>query len=204
MLKNKFKKYLAFTLAEVLITLGIIGIVAEMTIPSIYSNYQKQLVSVRVEKFYSMMDQAIKRSEVDNNSTSSWDHGTDGATWFNTYLKPYIKCLNSSTSGSYVTLDLTDGTYVFISLHASGWHSIIVYWGNENYWDSRNISGKNMFWFRLDETTKTNALAPYDWAMGGYDRNTWLTACKTTNTQYCTGLIMVDGWQIKSDYPYFN
>lgn len=33
----------AFTLAEVLITLGIIGIVAALTIPALIGNYQKQV-----------------------------------------------------------------------------------------------------------------------------------------------------------------
>lgn len=37
-----FKK--AFTLAEVLITLGIIGIVAAITIPNLIANYQKMLL----------------------------------------------------------------------------------------------------------------------------------------------------------------
>ena len=39
-------KKFAFTLAEVLITLGIIGVVAAMTMPSLIANYQeKQRVS---------------------------------------------------------------------------------------------------------------------------------------------------------------
>ena len=36
----------AFTLAEVLITLGIIGVVAAMTIPTLISNYQKKQFEV--------------------------------------------------------------------------------------------------------------------------------------------------------------
>lgn len=36
------KKNLGFTLAEVLITLGIIGVVAAMTIPMLITNYQKK------------------------------------------------------------------------------------------------------------------------------------------------------------------
>ena len=35
-----------FTLAEVLITLGIIGIVAAMTIPNLIENYQKKVKSM--------------------------------------------------------------------------------------------------------------------------------------------------------------
>ena len=40
----------AFTLAEVLITLGIIGIVAVMTIPTIVQNY-KEKFGIHLQKF---------------------------------------------------------------------------------------------------------------------------------------------------------
>ena len=41
-MKTKF----GFTLAEVLITLGIIGVVAALTLPSLVTNYQKQIKKV--------------------------------------------------------------------------------------------------------------------------------------------------------------
>ena len=41
-IKNKICKISAFTLAEVLITLGIIGIVAAMTIPTLMTKIQKR------------------------------------------------------------------------------------------------------------------------------------------------------------------
>ena len=41
-MKHHVNKFLGFTLAEVLITLGIIGIVAALTIPALIGNYQKQ------------------------------------------------------------------------------------------------------------------------------------------------------------------
>ena len=40
MASNKHYKSLAFTLAEVLITLGIVGVVAAMTIPTLMHNYR--------------------------------------------------------------------------------------------------------------------------------------------------------------------
>ena len=36
------KRKSAFTLAEVLVTLGIIGVVSAMTVPSLMQNYQRQ------------------------------------------------------------------------------------------------------------------------------------------------------------------
>lgn len=49
----------AFTLAEVLITLGIIGVVAALTIPSLIQNTQKQEWVSGVTKFYSVISQAV-------------------------------------------------------------------------------------------------------------------------------------------------
>lgn len=49
------EKFLGFTLAEVLITLGIIGVVAALTIPTLISNYQKNMYLNRFKKSYSMV-----------------------------------------------------------------------------------------------------------------------------------------------------
>ena len=52
---EKFKSKKAFTLAEVLITLGIIGVVVAMTMPTLINNYQKKLAVTRLKHFSSMM-----------------------------------------------------------------------------------------------------------------------------------------------------
>ena len=49
------QRKVAFTLAEVLITLGIIGVVAAMTMPSLIQNYQKQEMAAKVKKVYSVL-----------------------------------------------------------------------------------------------------------------------------------------------------
>ena len=49
----------AFTMAEVLITLGIIGVVAAMTMPIVIGKYQEHEVKVKAKKIYSMMMQVL-------------------------------------------------------------------------------------------------------------------------------------------------
>lgn len=68
----RFKRILSFTMAEVLITLGIIGIVAAMTLPALIQKYQKQETSARLKKFYTTMNQAIMMSEIDNGDMRYW------------------------------------------------------------------------------------------------------------------------------------
>ena len=50
----------AFTLAEVLITLGIIGVVAALTLPTLISNYQKQVYVNQLKKSVSVLSNGFK------------------------------------------------------------------------------------------------------------------------------------------------
>ena len=45
-------KIRAFTLAEVLITLGVIGVVAILTIPSVMQSYQSRVLATQIKKAY--------------------------------------------------------------------------------------------------------------------------------------------------------
>ena len=66
-------KKAAFTLAEVLITLGIIGIVAAMTIPTLISKYQEKTYITKLKRAYSMLAQAYKFVELEYGSPKTWN-----------------------------------------------------------------------------------------------------------------------------------
>lgn len=82
-----------FTLAEVLITLGIIGIVAAMTIPSLNSKITKRQVEARTKVAYSTIAQAMKMSENDGNTSVSIQNNstTSMKEWFNKNLGNSLK-----------------------------------------------------------------------------------------------------------------
>lgn len=105
----------AFTLAEVLITLGIIGVVAALTLPSVVQNYQKRSLEVATQKFYSVMSQAIKQYMADEgvddlrqSSLSTTDDDSDEIViakndeFFKKYLKAQI-CEDDCFADSYKT-----------------------------------------------------------------------------------------------------
>ena len=71
-------KKAGFTLAEVLITIGIIGIVAAMTFPALIGHGKKIEASSRLKRFNAIMQQAIMMSEYDNGESVAWvrDGGT--------------------------------------------------------------------------------------------------------------------------------
>jgi type II secretory pathway pseudopilin PulG len=55
---NEFRRYTAFTLAEVLIVLGVIGIIAEMTLPDLSKSIQENVLKSQVKEIYSALSQA--------------------------------------------------------------------------------------------------------------------------------------------------
>ena len=59
-------KKFAFTLAEVLITLTVIGVVAAMVLPNLAKNYQNKTLETQTKHFYSMMTLAIQNYMADN------------------------------------------------------------------------------------------------------------------------------------------
>ena len=64
----------AFTLAEVLITLGIIGIVAAMTIPTLIVNYQKREFASRLSQTFSVLSNAVKMAQVEYGDVATWGY----------------------------------------------------------------------------------------------------------------------------------
>ena len=86
-----FKK-VAFTLAEVLITLGIIGIVAAMTIPTLITNNRKKQTVVKLQRAISVLNQAYKLSYDDVGELGAEEtKDFNSLEYFNTYWAPYIK-----------------------------------------------------------------------------------------------------------------
>lgn len=64
----------AFTLAEVLITLGIIGVVASITIPTLMQNKFEQETSAKLKKAYSTLSNAYDRAVQETGGTpDAWD-----------------------------------------------------------------------------------------------------------------------------------
>ena len=66
----------AFTLSEVLITLGIIGVVAAMTLPTLISDYKTKVTVNRLSSTYSILSNAFNLMMSENGPIT--DYGTNG------------------------------------------------------------------------------------------------------------------------------
>lgn len=255
-MKNKFKfKLNGFTLAEVLITLGIIGVVAALTIPTLVKSYQQQVVISAVQKFYSTMAQAIKASEIDNGQIGTWDfpvvdgNGAPGSatvTFLNTYILPYLKiskkcdldtstsCWNAVLKPNGTSSTLMTNTDANIAKYTLQDGSEVAFKGFNNNVSiatlvdingakAPNTLGNDVFAFVIAKqygqplNTGLGDIAHIN--TGGFytmgvnmditvDSYTWCGCSKSVTMPYagffCSAKIMTDGWQIKSDYPFFN
>ena len=220
----------AFTLAEVLITLGIIGIVAAMTLPAVVSNYKKQEVVTRLKKFYVTLNQALLMSVSENGSMESWDfpeaqnNGKQMDEFVNKYLFPYFKGLRrcSSTDNkckkiAQRLLGSSQPVYIFSD---GGCFSMLKGGGNAdrgmmhiqydiNCQANPNTYNRDIFAFTISYRSgksfvlKVGSTATFNLN----DRDELLNQCQNNENSphakgACGALIYYDGWEIADDYPY--
>ncbi len=152
---------LAFTLAEVLITLAIIGVVAALTVPTVVRNYQKQQTVVKLKKAYTQLHQAIGLSEIDNGATNTWDYTLDSKTFYDKYLKGYLKVskvLGSvSTDALGIEYKFLDGTkateWTFVG---SGGYKLILNDGTLISFGAGVEHGRKIIYFDINGFKKPN------------------------------------------------
>ena len=97
----------AFTLAEVLITLGIIGIVAAMTLPTLVAKHRLKVLHTQFLKAYSDLNNAAKRFEV-NNGISVYEYSLNGSSATDT-LKKFMEVFIGTKYGGRVATDYDEG-----------------------------------------------------------------------------------------------
>ena len=94
MKKKNVKNKKAFTLAEVLITLSIIGIVAAMTVPTLMANANKQIYVTGLKKAYNQLQNAVKNLPMEM-GCSPGDYSCINSTTWNSYDTSGIEALAS-------------------------------------------------------------------------------------------------------------
>lgn len=80
-----------FTLAETLITLVIIGVVAALTVPTLIVKHQKEETVTRLKKAYSVLSQTTNKAIADNGPIKSWNVENNKTKEFvDQYMAPYL------------------------------------------------------------------------------------------------------------------
>ena len=213
-----------------MITLGIIGVVAALTLPGLVQNYQKKVTVSRLKVVYSQLNQAIKMSEAKNGEMSGWnfdelkEDGTNGTKltekFVREYIEPYLRTvhkdqLQSSSSPYEYNYYAMDGSLINSNGHTH--YSVALNNGvylhfNATYdisstMDIRvDINGKQRPNTIGKDTFFFDLYPKFEMRNEGMDRKTLLTLCSKGgdyNTQKsCGALIQADGWEIKDDHPW--
>lgn len=175
----------AFTLAEVLITLGILGVVIAMTIPGLMQNIQDRQFKEAAKEAFSKASQAVQMMKLDNGGDLSYYYITYAK--FKPAFMQYFKiaqdcgnsnCVNSSTpykdiagdtdtswpsyrclQGQFIT---TDGMLFAMYNNGDTWNGypyILITVDVNGYTKSPNVYGRDVFVFQL----QNDVLSP----MGG-------------------------------------
>lgn len=106
------KKKFAFTLTEILIALGVIGIVSAITVPALSNNWQKRAHATKLHKVYNDFQHALERYMTDNRASNLFEvvGGTPNA-FLNNYFKVVKTCGGNISAGcfadSYKTIEGT-------------------------------------------------------------------------------------------------
>jgi len=217
----------AFTLAEVLITLAIIGVVAALTIPTLVQSYKKQVASVKLKKFYSTMLQAIRLSEIDNGPALKWSRrdvplDADGNydflangqvcyDYFMKYLAPYLKYIKAEITPQNIDMNNIEVMSVYfadgsmITTHNGACLDIHYYINGDR---GAKVYGKDLFNFAICPEGRHEigghafgALRYMDPNMPATTREEARVLCQK-KAETCGALLQFDNWEFKSDYPY--
>jgi len=209
-------KHVAFTLAEVLITLGIIGIVAAITIPTMMSNYRKKIKSTRLKHFYSTFTQAIRMqsggdSTIDASMLNEAGNPDEMLEFVKTNYAPYMNLTVLKKSQYGVIVGFPDGsgaefakigctpkstacTYIVFCPEYKDCAPSRIRGLRQDY--LADSTKRFIFWTTsVPHTTKSLA-----------DRENFLVPnCKGVvpeSPEYCTRLLQIDNCEFKKDYPF--
>jgi len=87
-----------FSLAEILITLGVIGVTVAIVLPSLIIRYRHMALNNKMKKSYSLIAQSLQRAVPDGDYGANINFYGEGETrakrFFDDYIEPYIKVLN--------------------------------------------------------------------------------------------------------------
>lgn len=211
----KNKRIRAFTLAEVLITLGIIGVVTSITLPTMIKNYEKKVIVTRMQKFYTTFNDALRRSVAENGDMTGWTFPVSyydaigSETFFNTYLVKNIKYVK--TKSNVRTIWPTDGIMVWLNdgsafVLSGSW---VTFYPRAS---KSKIAGVDVFLFYI--VPSKNAIMPHGYA-GRYLSKDMINhtgptkadmACtplvENTYNRSCSAYIMKNNWTFPDYYPF--
>lgn len=182
-----------FTMAEVLVTLGIIGVVATLTLPALNVSMQQHQAGPSLAKAVNTLANANKLAMAEYDTMRLSDIGN-----YSDLLKKYVSG-HTDTSGSYIS----DDGIVFNDVSSSSYPLEISI--DVNGSKNPNTSAKDVFYCIISEN---GAVIPYGGLAyrdfkGESGDPMWKTGCNgdsVSNPKTCAGSIADNGWSVRYDF----
>ncbi len=122
-------KEFAFTLAEVLVTLGIIGVVSAMTVPTLMQNHQRKTYVTQLHKVYNEFQQSFVQKINDHNAVNLTEAGFVSGSeedFLNSYFK-IVKYCDKTTADCFASsYNSLSGSSVDMSLMTNGYKAVLA------------------------------------------------------------------------------
>ena len=215
-----------FTLAETLITLGIIGVVAALTIPALITNHQKEVTLNKLKETYSLLGQAFKSATVENGGDMSYlftnSSDTDNQKFAEKFIaKNIIPYVNVIEDCGYQLTKCRGKSYTYLDNTTTGYLGVVRYgvllktalfWilylitgtvtqpTRDLVYDKKenNKFGKDIFVMYIEQGKNGIFFDGYKLNDTQLEDN-----CKKGgNGRYCGALIQRNNWQFPKDYPW--
>ena len=206
-----------------MITLGIIGVVAALTMPTLITKYQKKATAAKLKNAYSTLQNAVLMSSRDNGLPLIWDKTIGEVNFCEKYFIPYFKSVkfekdqklnnyrlkdlagNLLSQGRYL-LVLENGE-ILIFCHMSGYYANIGWQTvgvDLNGLKGPNVVGRDVFAFGFEG----DKIVPRGHGTRQLQKGT-VGQCNKEAAggtmgagTMCAGVIEFDGWEIKDEYPW--
>lgn len=207
----------AFTMSEVLITIGIIGIIAAMTLPTVITKYKRKTAETKLAKFYSVINQAIRMSIaehgeiiIDNENKSDATNAEYIEQWYKENITKYIKTISeegADKNSAYYKVAFIDGSgfnsYMSRSNPTNGKSNLYIFYClNYKTCKLGQYEGENQFLFTYSPETQSVVATFSNLTIEQLKKQ-----CYSENKDSrhgCTALIQANGWKIPDDYPWIR
>ncbi len=189
-----YKESKGFTLAEVLITLGIIGAVAAITIPSLMTAYNKHVIETKLFKIHSTVMQAVKMAQANNGGAIDLNDVPTEAGNVNGFSRAKSKAV-------------FDEYFAPVFTSATEYHPTVLRNVYSADGSTRLEAGDgSTYLFQLNDGT-----GGYKYAVhGDYNEQQFKSYCVSNSQRpataiypsaFCTALIVKNNFKIPKDYP---
>ena len=207
---------LGFTLAEVLVTLGIIGVVSAMTVPTLMQNHQRKTYVTQLHKVYNEFSQALLQYQTDKNALNLKEAGLNSQDELNAFIKSYFKvvkeCDNADEcfSTAYNKLNgavpsfsktksfvLSNGASIR-PLYGPAGQKLVNLGVDINGAKGPNIQGRDLFWLMIYNNALIDDFGG-DAPLTREEReDMYNTHCASSSVELygCFGKILNDNWEM--------